>query len=271
MVTQVSDRSARPTQTEPLHRVVLLGASNLTRAISTVVRLAQMTFDGPLELLAALGGGRSYGMTSRVLVRELPAISECGLWDALETAGGRPTSALVTDIGNDLFYGASPVEIVAWVELALDRLARHEARTVLTLLPADNAEAISAWRFRVMRGMMFRHCSLEFEEVKALVLELNERLRAVARGRGIHLVRQRAEWYGFDPIHIRMSQWPRAWREILSAWQTDSEKIFSPKSSPRRWLYLRSLAPLERTILGRVRRAAQPAGRLSDGTTISFF
>jgi hypothetical protein len=251
--------------------VILLGASNLTRGVSTIVRLAQLSFGGPLEVLAALGHGRSYGMTSRVLVRELPSIERCGIWQTLEAAPSLPTSALITDIGNDVFYGASVDEILGWVEQSLDRLAAYDARVVMTLLPTDNAERISAWRFRLMRRVMFRSCTLELDEVKAITHEINARLRAVARDRRIALVAQRADWYGFDPLHIRLARWPRAWSEVLSTWNSAAEKNFLPEPSLARWLYLRSLPPLERTILGRVRRAAQPAGRLADGTTISFY
>jgi hypothetical protein len=256
---------------EVAQRVVLLGASNLTRGISTVVRLAQLAFAGPLQVLAALGHGRSYGMTSRVLIRELPGIDECGLWEALERMPPRPTSALVTDIGNDVFYGASVEQILGWVERALDRLAAHNARIVMTLLPTDNAARISAWRFRLMRRMMFRSCTLELDEVKSITLSINERLRSLARERSIHLVAQRDDWYGFDPLHIRLSHWPRAWSEILTAWRSDRQKKIFPEPSLSRWLYLRSLPPLERTIWGRVQRATQPVGRLADGTTISFY
>ncbi len=260
-----------PPRGETTQRVVLLGASNLTRGISTVVRLAQLAFEGPLEVLAALGAGRSYGLTSRVLVRELPGIDGCAIWDALDRGGRRPTSALVTDIGNDIFYGASVEQILGWIERALDRLATHDANVVMTLLPLDNADRISAWRFRLMRRVMFRSCTLELDQVRATILQINERLRAIARERTIQLVAPRADWYGFDPIHIRFDRWPRAWSEILSTWRRDSKIFFSPAPSLSRWLYLRSLAPHERTILGRVRRASQPAGRLADGTTISFF
>jgi hypothetical protein len=256
---------------EPAQRVVLLGASNLTRGISTVVRLAQLSLGCPLQILAALGHGRSYGWTSGVLVRELPGIDECGIWQALEAGPTVPTRALITDIGNDVFYGATIDDIIGWVQRALDRLAMHNARVTMTLLPTDNAERISAWRFRLMRRMMFRHCTLELDAVHALTCEINERLGALSRDRAIELVAQRVGWYGFDPIHIRFAQWPHAWREILSTWRGETQNDLSLEPSLARWLYLRSLPPQERTIFGRVQRAAQPAGRLADGTTISFY
>jgi hypothetical protein len=259
------------TPVAPAKRVVLLGASNLTRGISTVVRLAQLSLGGPLQVFAALGHGRSYGWTSRVLVRELPGIDQCGIWQALNDGPPAPTCALITDIGNDVFYGATCDEIVGCIERALDRLAAHDARVVMTLLPTDNATRISTWRFRLMRSVMFRHCSLELDQVHAITLEINKRLRVLARNRAVELVSQRADWYGFDPIHIRLAQWPRAWSEILSAWRIEPEKNFSLEPSLARWLYLRSLPPQERTIFGRVRRASQPSGRLADGTTIAFY
>jgi hypothetical protein len=271
MQTALNDASHAASRIGPGKRVVLLGASNLTRGISTVVRLAQRSFGGPLQVLAALGHGRSYGWNSRVLVRELPGIDQCGIWQALDRGSPAPTWALITDIGNDVFYGATVAEIRGGVERARDRLAAHDARVVMTLLPTDNAARISAWRFRLMRRLMFRRCTLELDEVHAMTLEINQRLLAIARGRPIELIAQRACWYGFDPIHIRLAQWPQAWSEILSTWQCEPRNDFSIEPSLSRWLYLRSLPPLERTLFGRVRRAAQPAGRLADGTTISFF
>jgi hypothetical protein len=177
----------------------------------------------------------------------------------------------LTDVGNDIFYGASLDEITDWVEHALDRLALPQAQIVMTLLPADNAASISEWRFRFMRRLMFHRCRLDLEEVKGLIGALNERLQTIARQRSIHVVAQRARWYGFDPLHIRMRHWPRAWSEILDTWRKESEKIFLPEASLSRWLYLRSLAPLERTVLGRAYRAKQPSGFLSDGSEVSFY
>jgi hypothetical protein len=141
----------------------------------------------------------------------------------------------------------------------------------MTLLPTDTADTISPWRFRWMRRMMFRSCTLDLADLKGLIVEVNERLSALATARGVRVVSQRADWYGFDPIHIRMSCWPRAWSEIFSGWRVDSKRNSLPEPSLRRWVYLRSLPPLERTIFGHVQRAAQPAGHLPDGTTISFF
>ena len=122
-------------------RIVLLGASNLTRGISAVLVEAERHFGSPLEVYAALGHGRSYGMTSRILFRSLPGITECGIWNALAALPAAPTAALVTDVGNDLLYGATPATILHWVDECLRRLAERNARAVLTLLPWDPLES----------------------------------------------------------------------------------------------------------------------------------
>src|SRR5260370_20504699 len=65
-------------QTGPPRRVVLLGASNVTRGLSTAVGTALRLAGGPLELLAAVGHRRSYRTRRPPLFRGLPALLECG-------------------------------------------------------------------------------------------------------------------------------------------------------------------------------------------------
>jgi hypothetical protein len=252
-------------------RVVLLGASNLTRGISTVVETAQAIWGSPLEVLAALGHGRSYGLRSRVLGRELPGITACGLWDDL---AGRPpaaTAALVTDIGNDLLYGASVSMILGWLTESLDRLTATGARTVMTCLPLASVESLSEWRFTLARTCAFPKSRAQLADILAQARELNAGLAELAATRNVRLVEQRGGWYGFDAIHIRLRRWREAWSEILAPWSDAPIRAPYARGSLTRWFYLRSLPPLERKLFGRERRAAQPSGRLRDGTTIALY
>ena len=91
-----------------MQRVILLGASNVTLAFPLIVEGLRRSLPEPIELFAAHGHGRSYGLWSRVLMRRLPGIRECGLWESLATRSGegRPL-ALVTDVGNDLLFGGN--------------------------------------------------------------------------------------------------------------------------------------------------------------------
>jgi hypothetical protein len=121
-----------------------------------------------------------------------------------------------------------------------------------------------------MRKIMFRSCTLELSQVHATILEINERLRAIARERSIQLVAQRAEWYGFDPIHIRFDRLGPAWRQILAPW-CDGEPPRTQPISIRRALFLRRLRPHYRRVFGIEQRKVQPAARLRDGSVISYF
>ena len=45
--------------------------------------------------------------------------------------------------------------------------------------------------------------------------QVNDGLAALAAARSIQFFPLNPEWYTFDPIHIRPSQWRPAWQEIL--------------------------------------------------------
>jgi hypothetical protein len=255
----------------PARRVVLLGASNLTRGIATVVETASRVWGRPLDVLAAFGHGRSFGLRRSVLGRELPGIIESGLWDALRRRSPAPTAALVTDIGNDLLYEVPVPEIAGWLERCLDRLQHAGARVVMTSLPLRGIENLSNAKFLILRTIFFPGCRLCLEAVRERAFELERRLRDLTTGRGVLLVAHRAEWYGFDPIHIKLRHWAAAWRDILRPW---AEAEAAPEPAPRslrRWIYLRWLAPEQRWFFGREQRKLQPAGRLADGTALSYY
>jgi hypothetical protein len=252
-------------------RVVLVGASNLTKSIDTVLSHAHGAWGQPLEVLTALGHGRSFGRASSVLGRVLPGILECGLWDALERRPNVPTAALVTDIGNDVLYGEAVDTIEHWVATCLDRLDAVGARTVVTLLPVDNLARLSRARFLIMRTLLVPRSRLSFETVASRVHALNERVERLAIERGFALAVQRADWYGFDPVHIRLRSRARAWKEILSGWLDSPPTTNHHRPSLARTLYLRSRVPHRRRLWGIEQRRRQPAARLRDGTTVALY
>jgi hypothetical protein len=252
--------------------VVLLGASNLTRGISTVVETAQSIFGQPLEVLTALGHGRSYGIESRMLGRRLPGIMKCALWEVLAGASRLPTTALVTDIGNDILYEVDVPQIVAWVAAAMDCLQSAGARICTTLLPLAGIERLGNGRFLLLRQLFFPKCRLSLVEVCERALQLHDELLKLGQSHGVSLVEHDALWYGFDPIHIRQRYWRSAWPRILSVWDDAAHvKRELPRGSLARWMYLRTRCPHERSLFGIDQHRAQPAARLRDGTTIAFY
>jgi hypothetical protein len=257
---------------EPIPRVVLLGASNLTRSISTAVAMAQLHFGQQLEVLVGSGHGRSYGLKSWFLGRSLPPILECRLWNELARRSNVPTTAMITDIGNDILFNV-PVSVIAvWIETVLDRLEQANSRVSMTLLPVTSAVKVGEFRFHFFRRLYVPGCQLSLSEVLHRAHELTQRLEEIGRARNVKLIEQPDDWYGIDPIHIRLRRWRDVWHEAFSPWSMTADRApFDVRGSLSRWIYLRTRRPHERTFLGREQRANQPVGALRGGTTISFF
>ena len=248
----------------PRHRVVALGASNLTRGLQTVVATARSVWGSDVEIVAALGHGRSYGAESAFLVRRLPAILQCGLWQRLESSAAVPTKALLTDVGNDILYGFTADQILAWIDEAAARLARVSGDVVITNLPMEGLRTLSPRKFHVVRSVFFPSCRLSQESVLATAERVNAGLAQVAthhRARFVHLV---PSWYGFDPIHITPSHWQDAWQEILGVCCP-----FRPSHVEALRLYL--TRPELQWLCGFEQRAPQTGRRLRRGARVWLY
>ena len=267
MVTSVGSQASAEL---PARRVVVLGASNVTRGIGTVIETACHAWGRPLDILVAAGHGRSYGMRSRVLVRELPGIIQCALWTALAARPPAETAALITDIGNDLFYGAAPETIVGWVDECCQRLQTAGARLVMTRLPVCNVGRVRPWQFAFFRTLSYPGCRLSLDAMTRRAHELDEQLLALARRYDCRVIEPQDCWYGLDPVHVKLSQARSAWRQILAGW---SEALDNgvPRLPLGRLAYLYLRAPERRWLFGRERHKPQPCGRLPDGTVLSFY
>jgi hypothetical protein len=253
-------------------RVILLGASNLMRGISTVVETAQIVCRQPLQIITAAGLGRSYGIESRVLGRTLPGIIHCSLWESLSMQAPIPTFALITDVGNDILYGVEVPQIVDWVKRTIERLQRVQAQISMTLLPPIDPSNLSSARFHFFRTLFFPNCRLKRDEVVIRAQQLHNQLFELRHSHGIRTIEQSRQWYAWDPIHIRRRQWRYAWHNILSAWNGKTEE--SPalaRGSLGRWLYLQTRQPYERSFWSLQQRREQPSAKLRNGTTVSFY
>lgn len=252
---------------EPVLRAVLLGASNLKIGLPFLLDHLRRRAGGPVEVLAACGHGRSYGDSSRFLfVRRLPGITDCGLWRDLEDRPALPTLALLTDVGNDLVYGQDTARIAGWVESCLDRLARHQAATVLTLLPLARLEKLTGWQVRLAVSLLFPGRDAPWPGLLDRAREMDERLRRMAAERGARVVEPEARWYGIDPIHLRRSRRREAWERVLSLWPLEPE----PRGQSAR-LRLPLLGAEETRLLGWILRHPQPAVRSEGGTSLSLY
>lgn|SRR5262245_28664705 len=233
----------RPFSAGPVSRVVALGASNLTRGFETVVTAARTTWGPEVEVLAALGHGRSYGARSSFLGRRLPSILESGLWPRLESASSVPTRCLITDIGNDIGYGFSAQQTLDWVDETVRRLRRFSSDIVLTDLPLSSLRRLSPSKYRVIRSILFPSSRLSLDDLLKAAEDVNRGLSDLAVANGVRFFRLNPSWYGIDPIHIRPSLWHAAWEEILCGCpvncrhsQIEAWQLYFMRPE-RRWLF----------------------------------
>lgn len=243
-------------------RVVFLGASNVKMGFPQILS----RLPGPVEVLAALGHGRSFGTWSRLAwVRQLPGILQCRIWEELERRPPLPTVAVVTDVGNDLLYGAPVRTIEGWVRTCLERLARHEAELVLALLPLASLENVSAFRYHLARSILFPgRRAVSWSAMLESARELNHRLRSLGLEHGARIVEPSPSWYGIDPIHVRRKMRSEAWTEILR-----HPRLAGGGELRAGRLPLFGAAELK--LFGRTLRNPQPVCRFKDGSTVALY
>jgi hypothetical protein len=258
-------------ETERRARVVLLGASNVTRCISTIVETARIAVGKPMDVYAAFGHGRSLKLYTRVFGRGLCGMLDAGLWTALEGAEARDDSyALLADIGNDLMYEAPLPQIFSWIDEIFFRCQSVARNIVVTELPVASVARLDAKRFLLLRRLIFPRCTLTLADALDRARAINDRLHAIAPQYNATIRALDGAWYGFDPIHIRRDRFAAAWQSILAPWSA-GHAMDAARGSLARWIYLRALSPEKRAFFGRERFCTQPVGRLSDGSTLSMY
>ncbi len=259
--------------TIPRTRIVLLGASNLTLGFPLIVNSLRRRFSGPLEIIAAHGHGRSYGMCSKILFRSLPGITQSQLLSHLQDVenSGRPSYVLITDIGNDILYGADPETIAEWLEVCLELLCSPNTQVVITQLPLASARSLSPGRFGVARRLFFPNSKLTLDEVLESAAALSESVSQLAERYEATLFEPPDRWYGLDPIHIRHSLRVPAWSAILNDWSNEEGGFPMRRPSLPRSLRLWSARPVDYWIRNRPKSQPQPVCRFGDGTTVTLY
>lgn len=254
----------------PRERVILLGASNAARGIATAIQTARAACGGPFDFLTAMGHGRSYGMATWFLGRRFPSILDCQLWTDLKSRDTLPTRAVLTDVGNDILFGASVKKISDWVGEAIERLHEHQCRIVLTGIPLGSLALMSRWEFPLFRSLFFPTCRLSFDEAMRRASELDEHLQTLAAATNCAFVEPPADWYARDRIHVARRLQPIAWRQFFTP-ISDGEFPNALLATTGEFFRVRSLTPYYRTLFGVPNRREQPSATLRDGTIVSLY
>lgn len=250
-------------------RLILVGASNLARGCLSLVDTARGASGGPVEVHAALGRGRSFGIPSRLLIRQLGSIEGAPLWPHLAAAPPLPGTALVMDVGNDLFYGVEVPRILEWVEVVLRRLPAFASRIQLVGIPLASLRRLSPALFAVFRHVLVPSCRLSLRDGLLQAEQLHEGLQRLAARHHCGFVTPEDHWYGLDPIHIRRRCWRDAARVLLAT--PDGATGVPAFDRGLHRLSFVFAAPAERRWLAWTQRGDQPARTFGDGTTLSLW
>jgi len=250
-------------------RVVVLGASNVSRGLSRLVAAVEARVPRA-DLFVAAGHGRGYGVNTRVAARRLPSILGSGLWRALDREPGPAPAALVTDVGNELLYGFPAEQVAAWVREGVRRLADRGATIAITRLPLAGIAAVGPVRYRALRTFFVPGCRLSLPDLKEAAVRLDEGLQAIAREFGGRLVDQPADWYGLDTLHVRRRHLDDLWRAACEAWGLPSRRSPAPASLVG-WAVVGTRAAEVRSLAGVMRFTPQPVARLRGGGGLSLY
>ncbi len=247
-----------------MNRVVVLGASNVSRGLARLVATVRSRSPEPVEFFVAAGHGRSYGANSRVWMRRLPSILWSGLWRALDRDGSDnaaresgPLHAMITDVGNDLLYGFPVDQVADWVREAARRLADRGATIAITRLPLEGIASVGAIRYRLLRTLYVPGCTLSLDELKDAAGRLDAALVEVAGTCGATIIEQPGTWYGLDAMHLRRRSLDTLWSRICDAWELPAATA-RPRATLQDWAAVGRRAAEVRMLAGRMRYTRQP-------------
>ena len=213
---------AAPDSSKPL--VFVFGASNVRRGLPSLLEITRRTLGPQWDLIVTAGHGRSYGTLSHVFGRGLPGIRDAQ-WKKHLTDGVRNKSALFTDIGNDLLYGATPLQIRDWLDECLSLLTQHDVQITIAGLPVEVLKLVGRKKFFILRTFFFPKSDIDFLTALKRIDDLDEYVREAAQRHQTEFVRPSSTWYGVDPIHVMYRHQQAMWRQTLP-WLRDKKSPF---------------------------------------------
>ncbi len=206
-----------------------------------------------------------------------PGVVHCGLFSALEEAKRSTRSAdvlaLLTDLGNDLIYGAGVATLSQWIRECVARLRNLGATAAITALPIAGITTLPSWRYQILRPILYPRHTVVQNDLNRSILALQKALEAIETEQQIILLPTEPEWYTFDRFHLR----PRALDQAMGMWidaLTQSHfgaatgQGIAPTVSALS-LYLRR--PAEYTFLGRGHISPTSERKLSPDAVVLFY
>ncbi len=270
------------TNPDPRALVAVLGASNVTLALPQILTALhrRLAGSGPTEYYVAHGPGRSYGTVAGLPCLEFPALGRCGLYEALEarwrSAGLPSVYVMLTDVGNDVMYGVSARGIAAWVREIVEKFRALDARIVLTSVPVDSVLGMPAWKFGLVRPLLYPSYPMLRRDVLTRTVQVQDALEDLGRDLAFDVLPTRKEWYSFDGIHVARRWRPHGFGTWVDALLGRAEGSMSPNGQNGAALSISSVRlrlsrPAELFIAGRRWTRAQTGVQIAAGARLYLY
>ena len=198
---------------------VLLGASNLARGYSALIRHIPRNISSS-EFLNALGPGRGYCARGGLLNFTYSPISECGVMKSAKVYAERGfrMAVLLTDIGNDIMYGVPESTLIESLDTLIEKSLKMNAEVFMTSIHVDVSKDMGKTSFKLLKSIFYPNSPVTFDQADSAVKKLNHYLvEKSLQNERVHLVNGLGAFCGLDKIHYGLFKSHLAWSRIANA------------------------------------------------------
>ena len=198
---------------------VLLGASNLARSYSALIRHIPRNISSS-EFLNALGPGRGYCARGGLLNFTYSPIGECGVMKSAKVYAERGfrMAVLLTDIGNDIMYGVPESTLIESLDTLIEKSLKMNAEVFMTSIHVDVSKDMGKTSFKLLKSIFYPNSPVTFDQADSAVKKLNHYLvEKSLQNERVHLVNGLGAFCGLDKIHYGLFKSHLAWSRIANA------------------------------------------------------
>jgi hypothetical protein len=225
-----SPTSAKDQKKKPI-LFIFLGASNLSRSFYGLKRcIKRCMLPRTTSFLHAMGPGRGYVSRGGILNAVYTPIIDSGIFEEVRNKKikDQQVIAFITDIGNDIMYGASPEEIIGGLQLLFNVLDEFATDVFITSIPVDLENDISELYFHILRKVFFPRSPVTFSQALNNIKSINQFIFQSSNQK-ISVVNDMKPFCGIDKIHYSILKSQPAWLHIAEKLTASLDINLSPK------------------------------------------
>jgi len=210
---------------------IFLGASNLARSLDGLkLCIKRCMLPRGVSFLHAIGPGRGYVSRGGILNAVYSPILDSGIFEAVrrKRIKNQTVVALITDIGNDIMYDASPDVIIGGLQHLYNLLDAFETNIFITSIPVDLENDISELYFHILRKVYFPNSPVTYSQASNNIKAINQFILQPSNQR-ISVIDDMKSFYGIDKIHYSILKSQIAWSHIARKLTASFDISLSPE------------------------------------------